>query len=134
MKYWRTIQKLNEQEAALDTLRWATDYIMRCHPERGLYYAQVSDKPADETYWGRAEDITYDRKSYVIDGINVKGTEPVAEAAAALAAASIVFRTIDSYYADDLLRHAEQLFNDMAWPPGKRAKYHENIAVADMES
>ena len=38
--------------------------------------------------------LTLLRKSYKIDE-NHKGTEPVAEAAAALAAASIVFRGID---------------------------------------
>ena len=132
IKYWRTIQRLDESKAALETLRWGTDYLMKCHPEKGVFYVQVSDKPSDEIYWGRAEDITYDRKSYKIDA-NHKGTEPVAEAAAALAAASIVFRQHDSYYADDLIRHAEQLF-EMAWPPSNRAKYHQSITMADIES
>lgn len=60
-QYWRTIDRLNEQEAALDTLRWGADYLMKCHTERKVFYVQVSDKSSDEIYWGRAEDMKYDR-------------------------------------------------------------------------
>ena len=42
-------------------------------------------------------------------------------------------KKIFRYYADDCLRHAEQLFNEMAWPPSNRAKYHESIAAADKD-
>ena len=54
-------------------MRWGTDYLIKCHPEKNVFYVQVSDKSADETYWGRAEDISYERKSYKIDGVVTKG-------------------------------------------------------------
>jgi endoglucanase len=116
---------LSETKAALETLRWGADYLMKCHPENGVFYVQVSDKTADENFWGRIEDgekLNYQRKSYKIDA-NHKGTEPLAEAAAALAATSIVFSEIDSYYADDCRRHAEELW-EMAWKPDQRRTYH----------
>lgn len=39
------------------------------------------------------------------------GTDVAAETAAAMASASLVFKTSDSSYSDTLLKHAKQLFN-----------------------
>ena len=59
--------------------------------------------------WLRPEDIDYVQRSYKIDSENA-GTEVAAETAAAMAAASLVFRSTDSQYADTLVSHAEELF------------------------
>ena len=72
----------------------------------------MGDADKDHASWLRPEDIKHDnavRKSYKIDASN-PGTEVAAETAAALAAASIIFRDIDSKYADLCLVHAKQLF------------------------
>ena len=59
--------------------------------------------------WLRPEDIDYVRKSYKIDTNNA-GSDVAAETAAAMAAASIVFRPSDRGYADNLVSHAKDLY------------------------
>ena len=118
-----------EEKAVLDILRWAGDYLMKCHAEEGVFFVQVGDKTVDDNYWGRAEDMKMERKSFKIDA-NHKGTEPTAEAAAALSALSIIFKNIESSYANDLIMHAEEIYEEMVWPHAKRAKYHDAISAA----
>ena len=51
----------------------------------------MGDGYVDHSYWGRPEDMTMSRPAYAIDQWN-GGSEVAAETAAAMAAASIVFR------------------------------------------
>ena len=55
---------------------------------------------------------------------SVPGTEPVAEAAAALAAGAIIFREVDTDYADRALGHALELFE---FADKFRKEYHWSI-------
>ena len=71
--------------------------------------------PPDGLFKTLRNDFKMDRKSFKIDE-NHKGTEPVAEAAAALAALSIIFANIESAFAKDLLMHAEELYEELVWP------------------
>jgi hypothetical protein len=50
-----------------------------------------------------------------------------AETAAALAAASIVFKNVSSTYSNTLIRHAKQLFN---FAKNYRGKYSDSITDA----
>jgi hypothetical protein len=59
--------------------------------------------------WERPETMDTPRTVYQIDQNN-PGTDLAAESAAALAAASIAFRSSDGSYADNLLSTARQLF------------------------
>jgi Glycosyl hydrolase family 9 len=53
--------------------------------------------------------MTTSRHAYKIDTKN-PGSEVAAETAAAMAAASIVFKESDPHYSQLLLRHAEQVY------------------------
>lgn len=53
--------------------------------------------------------MTTDRRAYRIDQNN-PGSDLAGETAAAMAAASIVFRLSDPAYSAELLRHAHQVF------------------------
>jgi hypothetical protein len=70
---------------------------------------QVGDGDTDHYCWQRPEDMTTSRQAYRVDREN-PGSDLVAETAAALAAASIVFRGADPHYSRLLLHHARQLF------------------------
>ena len=55
---------------------------------------QVGDGNADHSYWGRPEDMTMARPAFKIT-TSAPGSELAGETAAAMAAASILFKTVD---------------------------------------
>lgn len=74
-------------------------------------YIQVGDGNVDHSYWGPPEAMTAPRPSYNITA-EAPGTEPVAEAAAALASGYLVFRDLGTY-----LRHYITTSpNALTWP------------------
>lgn len=80
----------NEYNNALDQIRWATDYFIKCHVSNNELYVQVGDGHADHSYWGRPEEMTMDRPALKVT-TSLPGSDVAGETAAALAAASIVF-------------------------------------------
>ncbi|CAH2062635.1 unnamed protein product, partial [Thlaspi arvense] len=74
----------------------------------------------------RPEDMTTSRGAYKIDP-NHPGSDLAGETAAAMAAASVVFRRRNPSYAKLLLIHAQQLFQ---FADKFRGKYDSSIAVA----
>jgi endoglucanase len=64
---------------------------------------------ADHAWWGPAEVMPMARPAYKITPA-CPGSDLAGETAAALAAASLVFRPADPAYADTLLGHARQLY------------------------
>ena len=82
---------------------------MNAHPEPFVFHAQVGDGDLDHSYWGPPEFMSMKRPVYSLT-ITTSGTEPLAEAAAALAAGSIIFREADPEYSDKALGHALELF------------------------
>ncbi|WP_051261460.1 glycoside hydrolase family 9 protein [Desulfovibrio inopinatus] len=101
-------------EYLLSILTWAAQYIIAAHPMPNVYVVQVGDGNIDHSFWGAAEIVNTDRPLLVCDP-DRPGTEPAAEAAAALAAIAMVFERAGgeaaAYARDaDLLGHARQLF------------------------
>ena len=70
----------------------------------------MGDGNADHNCWERPEDMDTARAVYKIDA-NSPGTEAAAESAAALAAASIVFKKIDANYSSTLLSKSKSVSN-----------------------
>nr|XP_045600598.1 uncharacterized protein LOC123759530 [Procambarus clarkii] len=99
-----------QTEYAQAAIKWATDYFLKCYNSTDEFWGQVGNGHIDHSYWGRPEEMTMERPSYKIDEDN-PGSELAAETAAALAAASIVFKDLDSEYAAQLLDVAEELFD-----------------------
>jgi len=95
----------------LNNLRWATDYLVAAHPSPETLYVQVGDGGIDHAYWGPPEMIDVLGQSRPVYKITkgCPGTDVAAETAAAMAAASLVFRSTDPAYATTLLTHAEQV-------------------------
>ena len=102
-------EESGQLEYALGDIRWVTDYLIRCHPEDDVYYYQVGDGNADHSWWGPAEVMTMNRPSYYVDSNN-PGSAVSGEAAAALAAASVIFEESDPEYSALCLEHAQSLY------------------------
>nr|AGP76407.1 endo-beta-1,4-glucanase 2 [Globitermes sulphureus] len=107
-------------------VKWATDYFSKAHTAQSEFYGQVGQGDGDHAYWGRPEDMTMPRPAYKID-MSRPGSDLAGETAAALAAASIVFKNVDVTYSNNLLTHARQLFD---FANNYRGKYSDSITVA----
>ncbi|KAL6187038.1 hypothetical protein ACLB2K_043154 [Fragaria x ananassa] len=98
-----------EQRNAVKALRWGTDYLLKATAVPGVVFVQVGDPYSDHNCWERPEDMDTRRTVYKIDHNN-PGSDVAGETAAALAAASIVFRSRDSAYSRLLLNRAVKVF------------------------
>ncbi|CAA3026124.1 endoglucanase 17 [Olea europaea subsp. europaea] len=98
-----------ELQNAKEAIRWATDYLLKATTHPDTIYVQVGDAGKDHACWERPEDMDTPRSVFKIDK-NTPGTEVAAETAAALAAASLVFRRSDPTYSKLLARRAIRVF------------------------
>jgi endoglucanase len=96
-------------DAALVNLKWATDYFIKAHTAPNELYGQVGVGGTDHAWWGPAEVMQMARPAFKISAA-CPGSDLAGETAAALAAASLVFRPTDPAYADTLVTHARQLY------------------------
>ncbi|KAL2234656.1 UNVERIFIED_CONTAM: Endoglucanase 6 [Sesamum indicum] len=111
---------------AVDAVKWGTDYLIKAHPQPYVLYGEVGDGNTDHYCWQRPEDMTTSRAAYKIDPTH-PGSDLAAETAAAMAAASIVFRRYNPSYSAELLKHAYQLFD---FADKYRGKYDSSITIA----
>lgn len=94
---------------ALKAVKWATDYLLKATSVSGVIYVQVGDPISDHNCWERPEDMDTLRTVYRIDRAN-PGSDVAGETAAALAAASIVFKSRNPAYSRHLLNRAVNVF------------------------
>lgn len=94
------------------TIKWATDYFIKCHRDKNIFVIQVGNITYEANYWGRPEELNYDRPILETNS-TYPASDVIAETAAALAAASIVFKEIFVDYENSRLCiiHALQLYN-----------------------
>lgn len=126
VEYGDEIAAAGEMRHAMEAVKWGTDYLIKAHPEANVLYGEVGDGNTDHYCWQRPEDMTTSRAAYRID-VNHPGSDLAGETAAAMASASMVFRRYDRKYADELLRHSEELFR---FADEYRGKYDTSIGVA----
>ncbi|GIV95827.1 MAG: hypothetical protein KatS3mg057_0484 [Herpetosiphonaceae bacterium] len=113
-------------DAILDNLKWVNDYFIKAHTAPNEFYGQVGKGSDDHAWWGPAEVMQMARPAYKISA-SCPGSDLAGETAAAMAAASIVFRPSDPTYADTLLNHATQLYS---FADTYRGKYSDCITDA----
>ncbi|KAM7492373.1 hypothetical protein LguiA_035294 [Lonicera macranthoides] len=125
IEYGEQIAGAGEFEHALEAIKWGTDYFIKAHTSPNVLWAEVGDGDTDHYCWQRPEDMTTSRHAYKIDENN-PGSDLAGETAAAMAAASIVFRKTNPHYSHLLLHHAQQLFE---FGDKYRGKYDESVGV-----
>jgi endoglucanase len=126
VEYRSAYQASGQLTHLLNNLRWVNDYFIRAHPSPNVLYGQVGNGQADHAWWGSAEVMPMARPAYRIDA-TCGGSDLAAETAAAMAAASMVFRPTDAAYANTLVTHAQQLYT---FADTVRRAYHECITDA----
>uniref|UniRef100_A0A0D3G4H0 Endoglucanase n=1 Tax=Oryza barthii TaxID=65489 RepID=A0A0D3G4H0_9ORYZ len=126
LEYGKQMAAAGELRNAMDAVKWGTEYFIKAHPEPDVLYGEVGDGDTDHSCWQRPEDMTTSRQAFRVDPQH-PGSDLAAETAAAMAAASIVFRDTNTSYANLLLVHSKQLFE---FADKYRGKYDASITVA----
>ena len=119
-------QKACEWDNLKTMLKWATDYFIAAHIGTNEFIGQVGNGREDHSYWGRPEDMVMNRPAYKISE-SAPGSDLAGETAAALAAASMVFKGEDPNYAELCLKNARELYN---FADKFRGKYSDSIRDA----
>ncbi|KAK6926375.1 Glycoside hydrolase family 9 [Dillenia turbinata] len=101
----------SDYQHALDAIRWGTDYFLKCtkFAYKNIVYVQVGDPYADHACSERPEDMDTPRTAYAVT-FKYPGSEVSAEMAAALAAASLAFKSVDAPYSKQLIDRAIEVF------------------------
>jgi len=115
-----------EMENFLDGMRWATDFMIKCHTAPDVLVAQIGDVDADHGFWGRPEDMNMGRPAQSI-GPGNPGSDLASDYASTLAAASVLFKDSDPSYSATLLQHAKELIQFAFDHPGK---YTDSISTS----
>ncbi|KAL0016124.1 hypothetical protein SO802_003193 [Lithocarpus litseifolius] len=101
----------NQIENARAAIKWSSDYLLKAATAApNTLYVQVGDPNMDHRCWERPEDMDTPRNVYKVSDQN-PGSDVAAETAAALAAASIVFKDSDPSYSAKLLHTAMKVFD-----------------------
>ncbi|KVI06694.1 Glycoside hydrolase, family 9 [Cynara cardunculus var. scolymus] len=137
---WRSISGLSDGSLAHNSkplgpqlenvrvaIRWGADYLIKCATATpGVLYVGVGDPNTDHKCWERPEDMDTARTVYSVSR-NKPGSDVAGETAAALAAASMVFRVVDKKYSKLLLRTAKSVFQFAAQ---YRGSYSDSLGAA----
>lgn len=115
-----------QYDAMLRNLRFVNDYFIKAHTAPNELYVQVGNGGIDHGWWGPVEVYPRAAPAYKINA-TCGGSDVAAETAAAMAAASIVFKASDAVYSATLLTHARQLYN---FADTVRAKYSDCVPDA----
>ncbi|NLD92878.1 MAG: T9SS type A sorting domain-containing protein [Fibrobacter sp.] len=111
-EYRDAYEKSGQLTHILNNIRFVCDYFIKCHTAPNELYGQVGDGGLDHSFWGPAESVeAHMRRPSAKISESKPGSELAAETAAALAAASIIFKPTDPTYAATLLTHAKQLYD-----------------------
>jgi endoglucanase len=127
-EYRVAFEKSGQLTNILNNIHFVCDYLIKCHTAPHEFYGQVGDGGLDHSFWGPAESVEaqMNRPSAKIDETH-PGSDLAGEAAAALAAASIIFKPTDPTYSATLLNHAKQLYE---FADNFRGKYDAAIPAA----
>ncbi|MES2732525.1 MAG: glycoside hydrolase family 9 protein [Bacteroidota bacterium] len=93
----------------LSTLKYFTDFFLKCHPNANTFYYHVGDGHQDHGYWGSPE-LQSGARGLIAATPATPASDVCGEAAAALALMSLNYRSVDVAYANQCLQAAKEIF------------------------
>ncbi|GKD67091.1 endoglucanase 2-like protein [Tanacetum coccineum] len=108
LEYNDQMELVNQLQPAKDSLKWITDYLVNAHPKPNVFCGVKGPEKRPLTK------VTTSKP----------GSDVVAETAAAMASASLVFKSSSSQYSSLLLKHPEVVFN---FANGHRGTYSKSF-------
>lgn len=125
-EFWDAYEASGQLVYALDNLRWVCDYFLKAHVAEYEFYAQIGNGEIDHSLWAAPETQgpqlkrEHGAEKYrpaLKLTLEKPGADLVGQTAAALTICSMIFKKNaantpqDAVYAQELLLHAEQLFD-----------------------
>ncbi|KAL3638607.1 Endoglucanase 3 [Castilleja foliolosa] len=123
IEFEKQMKQSGDWESAWEAINWATDYLLKCASEvksKNKLYVGVGEPDSDHKCWERPEGMDTVRSVYWVTA----GSDVAGETAAALAAASIVFKKVNPNYSKLLLNTAE---NVMQFAINYRGAYSDSL-------
>lgn len=112
---------------ARDTIKWSTDYFLKAHSDKNVFYAQVGQGTFEHKKWKRPEDMLMAPRVGIPVNATHPGSDVAGSTAAALAATALIYRDVDFAYSEELLGSAVEL---LAFARKHRGKYSDVIPDA----
>ncbi|CAN1342045.1 Endoglucanase 24 [Linum perenne] len=110
LEYGERMAAVEQLDHARNSLRWITDFLINAHSSPSEFYVQVGDPGIDHECWEKPERMGDQRRPLSQVNASFPGSDVAAEAAAAMASASLVFKQVDPDYSFQLRTNAEELF------------------------
>ncbi|KAG1052956.1 hypothetical protein G6F43_004928 [Rhizopus delemar] len=107
--YFKGYELANQTGYLKDQLKWATDWMIKAHPQACTLYVQIGDVQLDNNYFGPDSGIPLPRPSYQINETHF-GTDVASMTAAAFATASSFFRLLGSVTVPSFTTAPNRLF------------------------
>jgi endoglucanase len=121
--YRAAYERSGEMIHLLEAVGWGTDWLLHASSLPGYLVAMVGDPVLDHSRWAPPEGQTQPRPVFWV-GPDRPGSDLMGEAAAALAAGSMLFAPYDRDYAAALLQRAREL---LAQAEAHRGKYSDSV-------
>lgn len=110
-EYKDVFDSTGDTQKLLSTLKYFTDYLLKCHPDANTFYYQVGDGQEDHTYWGAPETQPGSRPVPYVANSSNPGSDVCGLTSAALTIMYLNYKDIDSGYANKCLKAAKELYN-----------------------
>lgn len=123
IEYSESLQYIGQYKAAMDSLKWISDYLVNAHAQDNTLYVQVGDPEQDHKCWERPETMSETRPVSQVNETS-PGSDVAGETSAALALAAMVFKEENPDYSKKLLNHSKQLF---AFADKSRGRYSASL-------
>lgn len=94
----------------LSTLKYFTDYFLKCHTNKSTFYYGIGDVIEDHNYWGPPENQSLDRPTHLVADINHPASDVCGETSAALSIMYLNYRDTENSYALKCLSAAKELY------------------------
>ena len=125
IEFGAAYQAMGEMDNLLNNIRFVSEYFMKTHPRENEYYGQVGDGDIDHALFHRPEKFNDMCRPAFKCTPTSPCTEPAADTASALAAASVLFHNAgETAFASQLYQKAQSL---AIFADTYRAKYSESI-------
>lgn len=102
--------KAGNTEKQLEQFKYFTDYFLKCHTAKDVFYYQVGSGGVDHAYWGSPEKQTRDSYLKRADSGSA-ASDILGETTAALSLMYLNYKDKDSTYANKCLYAAKELYS-----------------------
>lgn len=110
IEYQNVLERTGNKNKLLSTLKYFTDYFLKCHVNESTFYYQIGDDLEDNIYLGPPERQTEKRPVICVADITHPAADVCGETSAALSLMFLNYKDKDLDYANKCLLAAKELY------------------------